>query len=190
MMDSFEVLKVLSRHRGDAIVVTAHTSSREWAQVSTHPELDLSMSGCMGKASSVGLGLALARPSKKVMVFDGDGALLMNLGTLATIANIAPPNLIHFLFENGVYRTTGGQPTPAAGKLSFPALARDAGYANVHHCNELSDLGGQIEAIMNEKGPTFVSLSLPALKVRPPFPTIRGSETVARFKEAMSAMRG
>jgi len=65
-----------------------------------------------GKASSVGLGLALARPETKVLIFDGDGSLVMNLGTMLTICNMAPPNLIHFLFENRIYRTTGGSPSP------------------------------------------------------------------------------
>ena len=66
----------------------------------------------MGGASSLGLGLALARPDRRVIVFDGDGSLLMQLGSLATIAGAAPRNLVHFLFKNGVYHTSGAQGIP------------------------------------------------------------------------------
>ena len=65
-------------------------------------------------------------------MLDGDGSLLMNLGSLVTIANMAPPNLVHFVFENEIYRTSGGQPIPGVGKISFTGFAKAAGYANVH----------------------------------------------------------
>ncbi len=128
MIDSFEAQRVISQHRNNAIVVTTMTTMFEWPQVSTNQDLDLPISEVMGKASSLGLGLALAQPNKRVIVLDGDGSLLMNLGSLVTIANMAPPNLIHFVFENSVYRITGGQPIPNAGKFSFMGLAREAGY--------------------------------------------------------------
>src|SRR5918996_398963 len=92
-MSYLEALAVLSRRRRDELVVTTMTSSRVWARVSERPELDLSFGGCMGKASSLGLGLALGRPERRVWVLDGDGSLVMNLGTLVTIAQQAPPNL-------------------------------------------------------------------------------------------------
>ena len=99
-MESYEALEVISRYRNDSIVVMTMTAHRDWPKITTNSDLDLPMSGCMGKASSVGLGLALAKPEKRVIVFDGDGSLLMNLGSLVTIANMAPPNLIHFVFYN------------------------------------------------------------------------------------------
>ena len=118
MIDSLEAQKIISQHRGDAVIVATMTANFEWSQVSTNPDLDLMLSGAMGKASSLGLGVALARPDKKVIVLDADGSLLMNLGSLVTIANMSPANLIHFVFENSVYRTTGGQLIPGAGKIS------------------------------------------------------------------------
>ena len=69
----------------------------------------------MGKASSIGLGIALARPDKKVLVIDGDGSLLMNLGSLVTVANMSPKNLVHFVYQNGTYGVSGGQPIPGSG---------------------------------------------------------------------------
>lgn len=174
MMDSLEALRVVSRHRGEAIVVAAHTSSREWPQVSTRPELDLNygpnqFGGCMGKASSVALGLALARPDRKVLLLDGDGSLLMNLGGLVTITNMAPANLVYFVCENGMYRATGGQPLPSVGKLDFTLIAKGAGFTSVYKFEALHDLEARLEAVLGAIGPTFVDLKLAPSNKRPPF---------------------
>jgi len=184
-MDDFEALKVISQHRGETIIVATMTANLEWPQVSTNPDLDLLFTGGMGKASPTGLGLALARPDKKVIVLDGDGSLLMNLGSLVTIANMAPPNLIHFVFENNVYRITGGQPLPAAGKISFTGLAMAAGYANVHNFEDLESLESNIETVMNQVGPTFVCLKVPPASERPPFPFTLTPSIISRFRAAL-----
>jgi thiamine pyrophosphate-dependent acetolactate synthase large subunit-like protein len=80
--------------------------------------------GSMGVASSIGLGLALARPDRRVIVLDGDGSLLMNLGSLATIGLLQPANLAVVVMDNEEYATTGGQPTPTAYGADFAAAAR------------------------------------------------------------------
>ncbi|MDO8569120.1 MAG: thiamine pyrophosphate-dependent enzyme [Dehalococcoidales bacterium] len=170
MMDSVEALKVISRHRGSALVVGATSAAREWHDVSSNRNLDLPFGKAMGKASSIGLGLALARPKTRVFILDGDGSLVMNLGSLLTIANMAPPNLVHFVFENGMYRTTGGQPIPNAGKFSFAALARDAGYRNVYEIRELKELEDSMEKIIRQDGPTFACLKLKPISERASFP--------------------
>jgi len=157
----------------------------EWPQVSTNPDLDLMFSGTMGKASSVGLGIALAQPDRKVIVLDGDGSLLMNLGSLVTIANMAPPNLIHFVFENGVYRTTGGQPIPHAGNISFTGLAAAARYASVHEFEDLESLEGNMKSIMNQVGPTFICLKIVPSSERSPFPLTTFLSIIPRFKAAL-----
>ncbi len=185
MIESFEAQKVISKHRGNAIVVAVMTTNREWPQVSTNPDLDLPLNGAMGKASSLGLGLALAQPARKVIVLDGDGGILMNLGSLVTIANMAPPNLIHFVFENGTYRSTGGQPIPNAGKLSFLGLAREAGYGKVHEFEDLVSLENSIETLLNQIGPTFVCLKITPANERPPFPLVRTIDRVPRFIAAV-----
>lgn len=185
MIDSLEAQRVISQHRGNAIVVATMSTNFEWPQVSTNPDLDLMFSGAMGRASSVGLGLALARPDKKVIVLDGDGSLLMNLGSLVTIANMAPPNLVHFVFENGVYRTTGGQPIPDAGKVSFTGFAKAAGYANVHEFADLESLDKNIEAVLDEVGPTLVCLKIVPVSERSPFPLTTFLSIIPRFKAAL-----
>ena len=86
----------------------------------------------MGQGSSHALGLALGRPDKKVVVFDGDGSLLMNLGSLVTIANQAPKNYIHCLCENGCYETNGSVLTPQLRQIRFAELAKTAGYKKTY----------------------------------------------------------
>jgi phosphonopyruvate decarboxylase len=188
MMESFEAVKVISQHRGDALIVAEMTPGAELPVVSTRPEFDLPFNwAAMGKGSSLALGLALARPDRKVFVLDGDGSLLMNLGSLVTIAHMAPPNFTHFLFDNRVYRCTGGQPVPGAGKVNFAALARNVGYANVYEFEDLQTLEDNIDIVINQVGPTFVCLKVsPALdKPIPPFPYVRVSDAVDQFRAAL-----
>jgi thiamine pyrophosphate-dependent acetolactate synthase large subunit-like protein len=85
--------------------------------------------GSMGLASSIGLGIALARPDARVIVLDGDGSLLMNLGSLATIGLLRPANLVVVVMDNQEYATTGGQPTPTAHGADLDAAARAMGVA-------------------------------------------------------------
>jgi phosphonopyruvate decarboxylase len=185
MIDSLEAVKTISRYRGDALIVAEMTSGTELPVVSTRPEFDLPFHwAAMGKGSSLALGLALARPERKVFILDGDGALLMNLGSLVTIAQMAPPNLIHFLFNNGVYRCTGGQPVPRAGGIDFASLSRNVRYPNVYNFADLQTLENKIETIINQEGLTFVSLQITP-GVGPPFPYIPVRDVIKRFWSAL-----
>ena len=163
MIKNVDAVRILDEHRGDAVLVTtmnAGNSQFGLPSVTHREELDFPVFGAMGKASSIGLGLALARPERKVLVLDGDGSLLMNLGTLATISNKAPENLYHFVFENGVYAVTGGQPIPAEGKISFQGVAKEAGYAAAYEFDDTEDLATNIAGILLEKGPVLVCLKV------------------------------
>lgn len=104
--------------------------SRELFSVKDRPE-NFYMLGSMGLASSIGLGLALARPERRVMVLDGDGSVLMNLGTLATIAHHAPQNYQLVILDNCCYGSTGSQPTSTHLGTDLFALAKAAGVKNV-----------------------------------------------------------
>ena len=155
-----EATRAINRERGDAVVVGTMTPNRYWESVSDRPELDLPIFGAMGKASSVALGLALARPDRKVLVLDGDGALLMNLGTLVTIAGQQPENLVHFVFEDGVYFTTGGQPVPGAGSFDLAGMATSAGIEESYQFDDLEDFVSELPAGLAKKGPVFVCLKV------------------------------
>jgi phosphonopyruvate decarboxylase len=122
----------------------------------------------MGKASSLALGLALAQPDKRVIVFDGDGSLLMNLGSLVTIADKAPENLFHFVMENGVYAVTGGQPVPANGMISWADLAEAAGYNASFEFDDLEDFATRAEEVFSSPGPVFICVkSVPEVQNEP-----------------------
>ena len=160
MIHSLDAIKAINDGREDAIVVSTMTPNRYWESVSSNKDLDLPIFGAMGKASSVALGLSLARPDKRVVVLDGDGGLLMNLGTLVTIADQEPENLVHFVFEDGMYYTTGGQPVPGAGRFDLAAMARDAGFRESFELDNLEDLVNELPNIMSAKGPIFVCLKV------------------------------
>jgi sulfopyruvate decarboxylase subunit beta len=102
------------------------------------------MLGSMGLASSIGLGLALARPERKVMVLDGDGSVLMNLGTLATIAHHAPENYLLVILDNCCYGSTGSQPTCTFLGTDLFALAKAAGVKDVKKVDKDGDLPGAL----------------------------------------------
>jgi len=161
-----ECLKVLARHRSAEIVVAVYKAAQEWIHISPS-ELNYTFTGAMGQGSSHGLGLALGRPDKRVIVLDGDGSLLMNLGTLVTIASAAPRNLIHCVCENGTYETNGAVPIPGAGRFSFAALARAAGYPKTYELSDLSDWERQVPKILKEEGPVFVELKVEPGEVYP-----------------------
>src|SRR5262249_54870202 len=122
-----DVLRVVQAARGNAICVPTMTTGPAWRDIAPH-DLSVGCVGFMGGASSLGLGLALARPDRRVIVFDGDGSLLMQLGSLATIAGAAPRNLLHPVFKNAVYHTSGPQGIPGRPGADFGLLAPGAGY--------------------------------------------------------------
>jgi len=158
MMKSDECLKILARHITDQdIVVPVYTSAFDWIAIRPHP-LNYLAHGAMGLASSHALGLALGRPDRRVIVIDGDGSLLMNLGSLVSIAEAAPRNLIHFVCENGTYEANGGHPIPNRGRVDFAGFAQSAGYRSTHAFSDLKIFEQQVGAVLTEDGPVFASL--------------------------------
>ena len=157
MMKRDECLKVLARHRTDEIVVAVYQAAQEWIHISPS-ELNYTFTGAMGQGSSHALGLALGRPDKRVVVLDGDGSLLMNLGTLVTIAYAAPRNLIHCLCQNGTYETNGAVAIPGEGRVSFTGLAREAGYPTTYMFDTLAAWERDVGRILQADGPVFVDL--------------------------------
>ena len=160
MIPAFDAIRAIERQRGDAIVVSTMTPNSYWKAASTNHDLDLPVYGGMGKASSVALGLALAVPDRKIMVLDGDGGLLMNLGSLVTIAEQRPGNLVHVVFEDGVYFTTGGQPVPGAGNLALAGMARAAGIDESYEYSDLEDFVTELPELLKKSGPVFVCLKV------------------------------
>ena len=137
-MKRYDCLKAIAPQFGEELVVTNLGAVRhEWQALRPHPG-NYHLQN-LGLTSSMALGLALALPHRKVVAFDGDGSLLLNLGSLATIANQHPKNLIHVVFDNECYESSRGAPTATAGQADLAAIARGAGFANVTTVNAVAE---------------------------------------------------
>jgi len=152
-----DVLQVVAAARGDAICVPTMTTSPAWRTIAPD-DLSVGCVGFMGGASSMGLGLALARPDRRVIVLDGDGSLLMQLGSLATNAGAAPRNFVHLLFKNGVYHTSGAQGIPGGISVDFVLMAKGAGYRQVLSIDTLDELKRRLPELLKAEGPVFAEL--------------------------------
>ena len=160
MMHTAELLKVFAEHRGDAIVVPGR-GGRHWVKLSTRETLDVPLGDpAMGGHAGFALGLALAQPSRRVVLFDSEGDILMGLGVLATIAEQAPANFYHFLLDNECYATTGGQPGPNAKAVAYDVLARGAGYPRAFAFTELAEFSRNLSRILAQPGPVFIALKV------------------------------
>ena len=160
MIKSQDVFRVFEPHRGDAIVTTGGTSGRNWQDFSKTPRRDVSLGSAMGQTTSAAFGLALGLPDEKVVLFDSEGALLMNLGAMASIAGKAPKNFVHFVLDNEVYATTGGQPVPNSANIDYAGVAKSIGYASTYHFEDLEEFATNVKSIMNDEGPVFVSIKI------------------------------
>ncbi|MDP6453805.1 MAG: thiamine pyrophosphate-dependent enzyme [SAR202 cluster bacterium] len=160
MIDARDIFNAFQEHRGDAIVGATGRAGRHWKNISTNANRDLTVGGAMGHSTSAMFGLALGLPDEKVVHFDSEGSLLMNLGLLATVAGKKPKNFFHILLDNESYATTGGQPVPNAEEINYAGMAREAGYASTHEFNDLEDFVTNIGSILNETGPVFVSVKI------------------------------
>jgi len=160
MMRIAEALEAFRPHRGDAIVVPGR-GGRYWTDLTDQQTLDVPLGDpAMGGHAGFALGLALARPERKLVLFDSEGDILMSLGMLATIAEQAPANFYHFLLDNEVYATTGGQPVPNAKNIAYDRLALAAGYPRAHAFDAVDDLARELPAILGRPGPVFVALKV------------------------------
>ncbi len=163
LIQTLQTLRAV-RAPGD-VVVSAMGAAREWMALGAHPLDWVFVPSSMGQATSLGLGIALAQPGRRVIVLNGDGGMLMNLGSLVTITARAPGNLIVLLLDNGVYEITGAQPTPAAGagrtgadSIDFTALARAGGFRSVFNFRSNASWADHIESVLAAGGPTFAAL--------------------------------
>jgi phosphonopyruvate decarboxylase len=186
MMKRDECFRILARHVTDEIVIASYSAAVEWNELNPRV-LNYFSVGAMGLASSHGLGLALGRPDRRVLVLDGDGSLLMNLGSLVSIGAAAPQNLVHFVCHNGTYEANGGHPIPNP-DVDFSGMARAAGYAQVHDFSELASFAQQIGHVLGQAGPVFATLRVE--RSRPltyDYPTLYAADKRKAIKAALQA---
>ena len=147
----------------DCIVSTTGMISRELfeyrAAMGQGHERDFLTVGSMGHASQIALGIALAQPKRRVWCFDGDGATIMHMGSMAIIANKSPKNFIHVVFNNGAHDSVGGQPTVGL-KIDLPAVAKSVGYKTVHSVDNKVDLEVILNHVIAQDGPALLEVKV------------------------------
>lgn len=180
-----EALEVLAVHRGERIVVTTMASIGVWPTLSDTP-LDFAyIPSAMGHGPALGLGLALAHPQRGVIVVNGDGCTLMNLGCLVTLAS-HPADVFLLIMDNGIYEVTGGQPTAGSGQVDFAGMARAAGIARVYSFATLSAWKQGAAEALTGPGPVVVWLKIEArYGQKTPKPPRPMSEQIARLRQAL-----
>lgn len=116
------------------------------------------MIGSMGLASSIGLGVSLKNPKKKICIFDGDGNILMNLGSLVTISSLRPKNFLHFIFDNGIHESTGGQPTNSS-SINMRKLCQSLNL-KFYEISTVNQIHKMIPIIKNDLGPIIIHIKI------------------------------
>lgn len=145
----------------DVIVSTTGMISRELFEYRTAQgqghERDFLTVGSMGHASQIALGIALEKTDRRVWCFDGDGAALMHLGSVAIIADKAPENFVHVIFNNGAHDSVGGQPTVGL-KVNLAGIAKAAGYKDTVSVTTAEDLGSALKVLKTMRGPVLLEV--------------------------------
>ncbi len=161
-MSREEAIKhIASATQQDPIVSTTGKASRELFEIratagQSH-KFDFLTVGSMGHASSIALGIALNKPSVKVWCIDGDGSMLMHMGSLAVIGSIKPDNLVHIVINNGAHETVGGMPT-ALGKADVTAIALSCGYEHIYSAESYSELDEALKKAKAQSGLVFIEI--------------------------------
>ena len=154
--------------RDDEVVITTMGSAREWMKLGPAHPLDIVLvPSAMGHGTSIALGVAIARPDVRVIICSGDGSLLMNLGTLASIVAARASNLAVIVFDNGVYEVTGQQPTAASSAaraggaaVDFTAVARACGFDATYRFSDDASWAQRGREALDSRGPTFIALDV------------------------------
>ena len=184
-----EALKVLAQHYPEGVVVPVYQAAFDWMAIRPH-SLNYLCTGAMGQGSSHALGLALACPQEQIVVLDGDGSLLMNLGSLVTIGHQGPPNFLHIVCQNGLYEVNGEFPVPGGTEVDFAGMALAAGYREAYTFSDLDSWARSLPDILVRPGPILVVLKVEAGERYPrDYPAIHSEGARERFRSALTARR-
>ena len=188
MMQRRTVVAALLENRPTNMVVVSSLGNPTWdvASVGDHA-LNFNFIGAMGQAGPFALGLAMARPEKRIVLFVGDGELLMSLGVLATIANQAPANLAVVALDNESYVETGSQPSATAGPTDLEAVARACGFVHTRAVVDETPLDDIRVMVWEGEGPLFVNIKIAAEALPLVFPySFDGAMAMNRFRGAVN----
>jgi thiamine pyrophosphate-dependent acetolactate synthase large subunit-like protein len=167
MVTIAQLLEPLAKARTDEIVVTAMSTVRPWGRLSDHVLDFASADSAMGHTADLALGLALAQPGRKVLCLNGDGSMMMTLGTLATIVESGAKNMVLFVVDNGTYEITGNQKVPGAGVVDWAALAVAAGFRRSYQFEDVAAYEMTLGEVLSGEGPVFVWVRVERGEARP-----------------------
>jgi thiamine pyrophosphate-dependent acetolactate synthase large subunit-like protein len=181
-LDAAQALR--ERLGADDLVVSSLGTPSYLVHAAGDRPLNFYLWAAMGMASSAGLGLALAQPERRVVVVDGDGAALMNLGGMVTVATRRPTNLLWLILENGAFLETGGQPIATHGPADLVSIARGCGIEQAERAADPAALGALLDEGLARPGPTLVVARVERDTVRdlPPVDPVR---VKLRFMDAL-----
>jgi sulfopyruvate decarboxylase subunit beta len=157
MLTKDELLEPLARLRPEgSVFVTCMGVTRPWGRYSNSPLDFAGADSAMGHTADLALGIAIAQPERRVVCLNGDGSMLMSLGTLAVATQSGARNYLLIVVQNGTYEITGNQPVPAADAVDFAAIARGAGFRSCHSFDDAASWERALPGILAEPGPVFV----------------------------------
>ena len=157
-MNRKEAIEFISERIDNSPIIAANGFISRDLFSSSEKKTNFYMIGSMGLASSIGLGIALKKPKKRIFIFDGDGNILMNLSSLVTIGSLQPKNLIHIIFDNNAHESTGGQPT-YSNQIDISKIAKPLGYT-IFSVRTKKSLENTLEKIRNMKGPIMILVKI------------------------------
>ena len=184
-----EVVKTLLSQRGDSLVVAGLGASAWDITAAGDEPLNFPLWGAMGGAVPLGLGLALAQASRRVLVITGDGEMLMGLGSLATVAIQAPPNLTIAVLDNERYGETGMQATHTAGAVNLTAVASATGIPVCQTIQDQAGLQSVLPQLLQAEGPLFFAIKVRAEALPLVLPPKDGAFLKERFRHALQIER-
>jgi len=160
MLNMMQALEPLAHRRTDEVVVATMSSVRPWGLLSQHPLDFASADSAMGHAADLALGIAMAQPDRRVLCLNGDGSMLMTLGSLVTIVEAGVRNLVLIVMNNGAYEITGRQAVAGAHVTDFEGMARAAGFRSTYSVSQPVEYAAIIDRLFLEDGPVFVELGV------------------------------
>jgi thiamine pyrophosphate-dependent acetolactate synthase large subunit-like protein len=187
-VNRFEAIRVIiDRISDDELVFHANGAISRESFACRDRRRNFYLLGTMGLPAAVGLGAAVSAPDRKVVVLDGDGNLLMGFGNLAMVGAMKPPNLIHIVLDNGVYGTTGDQPSVSPA-LDLTVLAGAAGYRSAASASGEEELGAALKEALATSGPHFIRVTVSReVPVEAPRIPYTAKEIRKRFMDAQSS---
>ena len=182
-MNRKEAIQIISPYINDEPIISANGFISRELFNTYEKKSNFYMIGSMGLASSIGLGVALKNPKKLIYVFDGDGNILMNLGSLTTIGKIKPKNLIHIIFDNQIHESTGGQSTNSK-NIELEKIAKSVNY-KIFVAREKKELEIIIKKLKCDEGPILIKIKISKTKNIGKRISIKPEKIKSRFQESL-----